>query len=195
MATKTNNSVFATLNAINVNEHTEKKTERDRDEKGRYQKSHGMRRTKIYGVWCSMKERCGNSNHKSYKHYGAKGISVCDEWKNSFAAFFGWAISNGYKEGLTIDRIDVNGNYCPMNCKWVTYAQQNRNYSRNHFITYNGETLCLKDTAEKYGIKSVTLQFRLKSGYSIEEALLPIDKRTKVWKQRQQTNSPSFRRN
>jgi hypothetical protein len=129
-------------------------------------------------LWCAMKERCNNPHNKCYGIYGARGIKVCKEWSDSFASFNEWAIANGYQEGLTIDRIDTNGNYCPENCRWVTTAQQNRNYSRNHFLTYNGETLCLKDMAEKHGIKPCTLLFRLKSGLTLDLALQNIDRRS-----------------
>lgn len=96
-------------------------------------KKHGMEGTKIYHVWKSMKQRCFNSNHKSFKYYGGRGITVCDEWKNDFQAFYDWAMANGYKEGLTIDRIDANGNYEPSNCEWVTQKQNNshRRLGRN----------------------------------------------------------------
>lgn len=141
-------------------------------------RSHGMKRTKIYRVWCSMKERCNNPHNKSYIYYGSRGISVCREWSDSFVSFYEWSKKNGYQEGLTIDRIDSNGNYCPNNCRWVTTAIQNRNYSRNHFLTYNGETLCLKDMAEKYGVKTTTLLFRLKSGMALDLALQNIDRRS-----------------
>lgn len=138
--------------------------EEKRDIKGRFKKIHGKARTKIYRVWCSMKERCYNKHHKSYQHYGNKGIGVCEEWKNDFGVFYEWAKINGYKEGLTIDRIDVSGDYCPENCRWVDYKIQNRNYSKNHFITYKGETLCLSDWAERFGINRATVLFRIKSG-------------------------------
>ena len=105
-------------------------------------------------------------------------ISVCKEWSDSFVSFYEWSKKNGYQEGLTIDRINSNGNYCPENCRWVTTAIQNRNYSRNHFLTYNGETLCLKDMAEKYGVKPTTLLFRLKSGMALDLALQNIDRRS-----------------
>ena len=75
-----------------------------------------------------------------YKNYGARGIKICDEWKNDFKAFYDWAMSNGYADNLTIDRIDVNGNYEPSNCRWVTKEIQNKNTRRNINITYNGKT-------------------------------------------------------
>ena len=88
---------------------------------------HGMSDSKLQRVWSGMKQRCYNPNNKSYHYYGGKGIKVCDEWKEDFQAFYDWAMSNGYKEGLTIDRIDVNGNYEPSNCRWVTQKQNNEN--------------------------------------------------------------------
>ena len=74
-----------------------------------------------------MKRRCCNKNDKNYKYYGGRGITVCDEWRNDFVAFYNWAIENSYSDDLTIDRINVNGNYEPSNCRWVTMAQQNQN--------------------------------------------------------------------
>ena len=83
--------------------------------------------TKLYNTWLRMKGRCCNPKNDRYQYYGARGISVCEEWKNDFAVFREWALSNGYKEGLSIDRINVNGNYCPENCRWITMAEQQRN--------------------------------------------------------------------
>ena len=82
--------------------------------------------TKLYAIWTTMKQRCHNSNTKQYKYYGARGIKVCDEWKNDYMNFYNWAMKNGYREGLTIDRIDVNGNYEPDNCEWVTKSENTR---------------------------------------------------------------------
>ena len=83
--------------------------------------------TKLYNTWLRMKGRCNNPRSTSYQYYGARGISVCKEWKNDFSAFRDWAMENGYQEGLSIDRIDVNGNYCPENCRWITMEEQQRN--------------------------------------------------------------------
>ena len=96
-------------------------------------KTHGLskKNKKLYGVWCSMKARCNNPNTKSYKNYGGRGIKVCDEWQNNFKSFYEWAINNGYKEGLEIDRIDNNGNYEPNNCRFITKQE---NISRKIYI-------------------------------------------------------------
>lgn len=149
---------------------------------GQFVQTHGGRNERLYNVWCAMKERCNNPHNKRYRNYGGKGVSVCEEWKEDYAAFRKWAMDNGYAEGLTIDRIDGNGNYSPDNCRWATHAMQNRNYSRNHFLTFNGETLCLKDMAEKYGVNPTTVLFRLNSGKTLEEALSNIDGRKTRWK-------------
>ena len=84
----------------------------------------GKRTCKLYSVWDGMKQRCSNSNHSAYKWYGARGIKVCEQWKNNFESFYEWAMSNGYKEGLQIDRIDSNKDYCTENCRWVTPEEQ-----------------------------------------------------------------------
>lgn len=91
------------------------------------QVTHGLRKHKLYGVWRSMKERCVCETHYAYKDYGARGITVCKEWLNDFKVFYDWAMNNGYKEGLTIDRINNNSGYYPENCRWVTMEIQNKN--------------------------------------------------------------------
>ena len=134
-------------------------------------KTHGMSNSKLYYIYRSMLNRCFSPKVKEYKYYGARGITVCNEWKNDFMSFYKWAMANGYEEGLTIERIDINGNYCPKNCKWIPKKQQNRNKSSNHFVTYQGKTFCLAEWEEKTGIKQPTIRRRLRYGWSVERAL------------------------
>lgn len=88
---------------------------------------HGDCGSRLYRIWANMKRRCYNDHFEKYQNYGGRGIQVCDEWRTDFPAFRDWAMSNGYDDSLTIDRIDTNGNYEPSNCRWATYEQQNKN--------------------------------------------------------------------
>lgn len=134
-------------------------------------KLHGKSRSKIYWAWGSMKSRCSNPNDPNYKNYGGRGITISDEWGNSFQSFCDWSINNGYTEELTLDRIDVNGNYEPSNCRWVDMKTQCNNRRSNRLITYNGETLTMSQWADKLGINKMTLKSRLNiSNWSIEKA-------------------------
>lgn len=134
-------------------------------------RSHGMSQTKPYKVWLGMKTRCTNPNHKNYLQYGGRGISVCKEWSESFETFYEWLINNGYKDGLTVDRIDVNGNYDPGNCRLITQAEQTRNKRNNRYITINGITKPLIDWCKYYGISRNTVYDRLYRGLSVIQAL------------------------
>lgn len=122
---------------------------------------HGKSNHPLSDVWNMMKQRCYNKNNKSYKNYGARGIKVCDEWKNNFKTFYDWAMENGYQDNLTIDRINVNGNYEPLNCKWVTQKQQQNNRTNNIRITYNGKTDTLSNWSICVGVSYNTLYKRI----------------------------------
>lgn len=133
---------------------------------------HGKTNTKLYGVWSTMKSRCLNPNSASYKLYGKRGIKVCEEWANDFQAFYEWAVSTGYHEGLSIDRIDTNGNYEPSNCRWADAKMQANNRRNSHIVTLNGESHTIAEWSKITGIKSSTLYMRLnKYGYSVDDAL------------------------
>lgn len=90
-------------------------------------KTHGLTNHRLYSIYDHIIQRTENKNHKNFKYYGGRGIKICNEWRKSFIVFYDWAINNGYKDGLTIDRIDVNGNYEPINCRWETMKVQARN--------------------------------------------------------------------
>lgn len=134
-------------------------------------KTHGLSKTRLYTIWHSMKCRCHYPATNQYKNYGGRGIEICDEWEKGFLPFYNWAMSNGYKDDLTLDRINVNGNYEPSNCKWSTKKEQGRNTTANRFITYKGETKTLTEWCEIYNINIVTLSDRLKTGMTFEEAV------------------------
>ena len=116
-----------------------------------------------------MKDRCYNLCNGRQAEYGGRGIKVCDEWKNSVANFVEWSLANGYRDGLTIDRIDVNGNYEPSNCRWATPKEQANNTRKNVFITYKGETHTVSEWSEIKGIKRSTLQARLRKWDDLEK--------------------------
>lgn len=113
--------------------------------------THGGSKTKLYMVWSDMLARCENTRHHAYKWYGEKGVCVCDEWRD-FASFREWAIKNGYKIGLTIDRIDGNGNYEPSNCKWATRQEQSDHLSSCVFVDFMGEGLNITQFCKKYDV-------------------------------------------
>lgn len=124
----------------------------------------------LYNKWSSMKTRCYSSHSKDYKNYGGRGIKICEEWLD-YKYFREWSLSSGYIEGLTIDRIDNDGNYEPNNCKWLTMAEQQRNKRNNRIITYNGESLTLVEWGEKCHIHPDRIGARLNSGWSVGDSL------------------------
>lgn len=148
-----------------------------RDEKAHnrliaYNKSHNIKHnechTRLYNIWSGMIQRCCNPNYHRYKDYGGRGIKTCDEWRYDYLTFKKWAIENGYKDYLTIDRIDTNGNYEPNNCKWSTNIEQARNRRNNVVVTYKGRTQTLIEWSNELGIKYDVLWRRLSKGWSVE---------------------------
>lgn len=119
------------------------------------------KKPRIYNIWVRMRQRCYDRNTNDYRDYGKRGIKVCDDW-NDFSAFMEWSIKNGYQDGLSIDRIDVDGDYCPENCRWVTLKEQARNKRNNHIVEYNGEKKTLAEWCELFGVDSSLLRYRLK---------------------------------
>jgi hypothetical protein len=135
-------------------------------------RTHGMSKTRLDRIYRKMRNRCNNPNDDAYKHYGLRGITVCDEWLSHPESFFEWALSNGYSDNLTIDRIDNAGNYEPTNCRWITMKEQCENRSSNRLLTFRGETKTVTQWAEHFNIKSSLIFDRLDRGWSVEDALL-----------------------
>lgn len=106
---------------------------------------HNMSNSRLYHVWASIKRRCNAPSDKNYKNYGSRGIKMYKEWADSFETFMAWALNNGYSDSLTIERIDVNGDYCPENCTWIPANEQQKNRRTCYSITYNGRTQNLVD--------------------------------------------------
>lgn len=134
-------------------------------------------KTRLFRIWCNMRQRCRDKNKPDYRYYGGKGITVCEEWDESFLSFKEWADNNGYDDTLTIDRIDVNGNYEPSNCKWATRREQAVNRTASVKITYNGVTKFASDWADDLGISSKLITERLRKGFPIEKVLARKDLR------------------
>ncbi len=135
---------------------------------------HGGTHTKLYNIWWKMKGRCCNCNDKAYKNYGGRGITICDEWLNDYNSFKNWSESNGYVEGLSIDRIDNNAGYCPKNCRWATQKEQANNRRSNIKVKYNDKIYTLKELSAILNIKYTTLRIQylnktLMQKYEIEE--------------------------
>lgn len=135
--------------------------------------THNMSKDRLYQRWQAMKRRCYGKNIKRFKDYGGRRIKVCNEWLHSFESFQNWALSNGYKKNLTIERRDVNGNYCPDNCCWITKKSQARNTRKNIYLTINGETKLLIDFAKENNLSPQLLRQRYHKGVAGEDILNP----------------------
>ena len=127
---------------------------------------------RLYSIWNAMKARCYNKNHPAYKYYGGRGIILSKEWRYDFKQFRDWAIKNGFKEGLSIDRIDNDKNYEPSNCRWVCISEQSKHRHNSIKLEYKGQTKSLYDISKELGINYGTLYYRYAiSNMSLEDAL------------------------
>lgn len=131
---------------------------------------HGQSKSKLYCIWSSMVSRCNSGKSKDCRDYHDRGICVCEEWK-SFPSFSSWANANGYIDGLSIDRIDPNGNYEPSNCRWITMREQANNKRNTIYLTLNGERKTLIEWSRSFGISPKLVRQRLSKGWSAERAL------------------------
>lgn len=132
-------------------------------------RSHGLHNTRIYQIWADMKDRCNNEKSKAFNHYGGRGIKVCEQWQKDFVNFYNWTMNNGYKDNLTIDRINVNGDYEPNNCRWVTWKVQANNKRTSKKITIFGETKTTFEFEQQYNLKAHLLIDRYNKGYRDEK--------------------------
>ena len=129
------------------------------------------KRNKLYTTWWNMNRRCTDVSCGKFPDYGGRGITVCDEWRNSFESFRNWAMANGYADGLTIDRIDVNGNYEPSNCQWVTAKEQANNRRTNRICSFQGVTGTMAELCDRFELEYGLVNTRVQRGWSIEDAM------------------------
>lgn len=135
--------------------------------------THNMSKTSIYKAYTAMKQRCNNPKNQNYFRYGGRGIKVCEEWngENGFENFYNWAMGHGYKEGLTIDRIDNDDGYSPDNCRWVTQLVQMNNHRRNRYITVDGKKKTISQWARELNASQGMIHWRLQNGWGEKEAV------------------------
>ena len=131
----------------------------------------GRKGTRLYRIWANIKTRCLNPNSTHYQYYGAKGITICDEWKDDFQSFYDWSMANGYSDELTIDRINNDFGYSPDNCRWATLKEQANNTSRCRMLTVNDETKTMCEWCEIYGMNYSLVRDRLNRHWTPEKAL------------------------
>lgn len=134
--------------------------------------SNGESNTRLYKEWFAMRRRCKATNGEKYEWYGKHGIKVCEEWERSYLAFKEWALANGYNDSLSLDRIDVNGDYEPSNCRWITMAEQQNNKRGTHYVEYNGQVKTLMDWAREYNLDGEKLRSRVRAGWTDGEEIL-----------------------
>lgn len=151
---------------------------------GCVQVKHGLRSKngngRIYNIWRSMKQRCYDPKRKDYHSYGGRGIGICSDWKDSAESFADWALKNGYRDDLTIDRIDNNGDYTPENCRWATRREQDHNKPGVRLYYVDGEEYTLNEVCGKYEIRPASVEKELAKGKSIEESIQQALSRRRV---------------
>jgi hypothetical protein len=130
---------------------------------------HGESKTALYYRWKNIKQRCFNSKNPEWKNYGNRNITICNEWENDYTKFRDWALANGYKPELQIDRIDNNGNYEPNNCRWVNQSINQNNKRNNYFVTYMGTKKTITEWAKIVGIHRDTIDHRIQKGWSVKK--------------------------
>lgn len=126
---------------------------------------------RLYNIWLGIKDRCFNQNNKNYFRYGGRGIGMCSEWVNDYEVFRNWALNNGYKKGLTIDRVDVNDGYNPNNCRWANWYTQANNRRNSHYLTFEGETRTISEWARVLNVKESLIRQRIWKGWDVIRAL------------------------
>lgn len=138
--------------------------------------THGMSGTRLYKIWDGMKCRCYSKSHMHYDKYGGRGIKICQEWRENPASFCEWAMANGYKDDLTIDRINHDGDYEPNNCRWITNAKQQTNKRNNRMITYKGKTQCVADWIRELNLDKARTYNRIANGWTEVEEIFFSDR-------------------
>ena len=133
--------------------------------------THHLSNTRLYRIYKKMIRRCYVENEPAYVNYGGRGISVCNEWRESVEEFYKWAVENGYQENLTIDRIDNDGDYCPSNCRWTTYERQSNNRRTNIDITIDGVTRTLQEWCTIYDMPYKRVHMRIRAGWNPIDAI------------------------
>lgn len=149
------------------------KREVDRAKNSAFTHGHtcGKKSSRLYNSWRGMLARCYDPKHNRFDCYGARGIVVCDAWRHDFQEFARWAYSNGYVEGLTIERREVNESYSPGNCRWATLREQASNKRNTVYVIYKGERITVKALSQECGIQYDTLKYRIRRGWPIEQAV------------------------
>ncbi len=142
-------------------------------------KIHNLSRHRLYRLWYGIKYRCNplTTDTKNYRNYAMRGITICNEWESDFMAFYNWAQSNGYREGLQLDRINNNGNYGPDNCRFVDFTTNNNNKRNNHYLEYNGKRQTIPEWARELNISEKTIATRIHYNLPIEKVLSTVNLR------------------